>query len=148
MTAYVANRLGPTVGGGASPLGRPAVYVWTEVVDFSGITHVADDTFKLLNLPPGSIVLAAGGTKLVADTAGNSGAINLGDNAAPTTFINGQVFGSTGEITHATTYFKGYAAADYLTAKVTVGAINGKVRFWALIANNDPSDTSQNLTFA
>ena len=123
-------------------------YFLSEVVDFSATTHVATDIFQALNVPAGSIVLNAGIDVLVVDTAGNSGTIALGDGtvvyiatAIPTTLGNMANGDAVAEM------FVPYTAADTLDVTVSTGAVNGKVRVWAIVTDYTKPNTDELATF-
>lgn len=130
MTAY-------TVTGQAST-GRRAMavqpYLTTEVVDFSATTNAAADTFAVLAVPANSVVLRAGIDVLVADTAGNSGTVALGETGGDVDrYVAAAAPTSTGQMTCTATASLAVSAADTIDILVATGAINAKVRVWAVI---------------
>ena len=157
MATYTINNVG-TVG---HPASSPAVKILDVVVDFSSTTNVANDIFECLSIPANTYVITAGVDVLTVDSAGNSGTISLGDGADVDRYIATAAITSAGQMTikaQAGTSAMGttsvaygiHAAADTLDLVVSTGAVNGKVRVWALTADigGGGDAESQIVTFA
>lgn len=112
--------------------GRTPVTV-EAIVDFSatGNAHATSDVFKVIQVPKGYMLLQTGSEVLTADTAGNSGTIQLGLGAS--TRGSAVAPSSTGFSASA---WNGTLAAPsatdaYIQATIGTGAINAVVRVFA-----------------
>lgn len=145
MTTYA---LATVTGGHKSTFAKP--YFVDVVIDFSTTTNATDDVFQAIEVPAYTMVLNAGIEVLTADTAGNSGTVALGDGSI--TYVAAAVPTSTAFMTSFDAVAEGfvdYKAADTLDVTVGTGAINAKIRVWAIlcdIANH--GSTSQTVTFS
>ena len=129
------------------------VRVMSEVIDFTSTTTAnSGDTFDVIGIPANTLVMSAGVDVLVADTAGNSGTIAIGDSGDPDQYVNEVAPTSTGQQTLLVAP-EAYSAGDDIRLTIATGAINGKVRVWATMISldKDGSDVdgdSMNVTFA
>lgn len=137
MTTY--NR---TVGNQAStPLSAPSLTngrvpcVIDSIIDFSvtGNTNLSADIFNTLYIPPGYAILASGAEVFKADTAGNSGTIQLklgatnqGSAVAPS---------ATGYLATVGTFTPVVPSgtAVFLNTVIGTGAINAIIRVYAIL---------------
>lgn len=147
MTAAThSNNMG--TGGTTSHAPGAGVFVISEVIDFSSQSNEADDVFQVLNIPADSVVLNAGIDVLTVDSAENSGTVKLYDGTVtyvaatePTSAVNLAGADAVAEM------FVRYSSADTLDIQVETGAINAKVRVWAIIASVVGGTTDQRATF-
>ena len=129
------------------------VRVMSEVIDFTSTTTAnSGDTFDVIGIPANTLVMSAGVDVLVADTAGNSGTIAIGDSGDPDQYVNEVAPTSTGQQALLVAP-EAYSAGDDIRLTIATGAINGKVRVWATMISldKDGSDVdgdSMNVTFA
>jgi|TARA_R100001015_G_C4551677_1_gene113395 hypothetical protein len=129
------------------------VRVMSEVIDFTSTTTAnSGDTFDVIGIPANTLVMSAGVDVLVADTAGNSGTIAIGDSGDPDQYVNEVAPTSTGQQTLLVAP-EAYSAGDDIRLTIATGAINGKVRVWATMMSLDKDGTdvdgdSMNVTFA
>mgnify|MGYP005721376697 FL=1 len=129
------------------------VRVMSEVIDFTSTTTAASgDTFDVIGIPANTLVMSAGVDVLVADTAGNSGTIAIGDSGDPDQYVNEVAPTSTGQQALLVAP-EAYSAGDDIRLTIATGAINGKVRVWATMMSLDKDGTdvdgdSMNVTFA
>ena len=129
------------------------VRVMSEVIDFTSTTTAASgDTFDVIGIPANTLVMSAGVDVLVADTAGNSGTIAIGDSGDPDQYVNEVAPTSTGQQTLLVAP-EAYSAGDDIRLTIATGAINGKVRVWATMMSLDKDGTdvdgdSMTATFA
>jgi hypothetical protein len=128
------------------------VRVMSEVVDFASTTNGAGDTFDVIGIPANSLVIAAGADVLVADTAGNTGTLAVGDSANGAYYSAAAAPTSTGQVA-ITDDSKVYSSGDDIRLTVATGAINAKVRVWATVISldkggNDADTESQTVTFS
>lgn len=128
------------------------VRILSDVVNFSSTTNAANDTFDVIGIPANTLVITAGCDVLTADSAGNSGTIAIGDSASSGYYVAAATVGSTGQMT-ITDDSKTYSSANDIRITVATGAINAKVRVWAVLASLDKGGTeqdteSQSVTFA
>ena len=152
-----------TVTGGGSTghsANAPTVKVYSEIVDFSAFTITTNDIVEVIELPANSLVLYAGYDVLTADSAGNSGTLSLGDGADVDAFVAASTATAGIEVTRAragdsqggTTSigYRYYAAADTVDLVVATGAINAKVRVFAVTADCDGQgdNEAQVVTYA
>ena len=157
MATYTINNVG-TVG---HPASAPKMRVIDVVVDFDSTTNASGDVFECLSLPANTYVVTAGVDVLTADSAGNSGTISLGDGADVDRYIATAAITSTGAMTikaQAGTSAMGttsvaygiHVAADTLDLVLSTGAVDGKVRVWALTADfgGQGDAEAQIVTFA
>lgn len=124
-------------------------YFLSEVIDFNTTTNIATDVFQALNVPLGSVVLNAGVDVLVVDDAGNSGTVALGDGTV--VYVAATVPTSTGNIAAGDAVaemFVAYDAADTLDVTVATGAINAKIRVWAIVIDATELTVTQAATFS
>ena len=125
----------------------------SEVIDFTATTTAnSGDTFDVIGIPANTMVLQAGVDVLVADTAGNSGTIAIGDSGDPDQYVNEVAPTSTGQQTLLVAP-EAYSAGDDIRLTIATGAINGKVRVWATMMSLDKDGTdvdgdSMTATFA
>ena len=125
------------------------VKVLSEYIDFSATTNIATDVFQVLNIPAGSMVVSAGIDIVVADTAGNSGTIALGDGTVA--YVTAATIAGTGSMTSGDALAElavTYDAADTLDITVAVGAVNAEIRVWAVVADITSPNATQYVTFA
>jgi hypothetical protein len=129
------------------------VRVMSEVIDFTSTTTAASgDTFDVIGIPANTLVMSAGVDVLVADTAGNSGTIAIGDSGDPDQYVNEVAPTSTGQQALLVAP-EAYSAGDDIRLTIATGAINGKVRVWATMMSLDKDGTdvdgdSMTATFA
>ena len=129
------------------------VRVMSEVIDFTSTTTAnSGDTFDVIGIPANTLVMSAGVDVLVADTAGNSGTIAIGDSGDPDQYVNEVAPTSTGQQALLVAP-EAYSAGDDIRLTIGTGAINGKVRVWATMMSLDKDGTdvdgdSMNVTFA
>ena len=129
------------------------VRVMSEVIDFTSTTTAnSGDTFDAIGIPANTLVMSAGVDVLVADTAGNSGTIAIGDSGDPDQYVNEVAPTSTGQQTLLVAP-EAYSAGDDIRLTIATGAINGKVRVLATMMSLDKDGTdvdgdSMNVTFA
>jgi len=125
----------------------------SEVVDFSTTTNVANDNFDVIGIPANSYVVTAGCDVLTVDSAGNTGKIAVGDSSGAAIYVAAVAPTSATQLTPANTTGKCYASANDIRLTITDGAINAKVRVWAIMISLDKGGTekdteSQSVTFA
>jgi hypothetical protein len=129
------------------------VRVMSEVIDFTSTTTAnSGDTFDVIGIPANTLVMSAGVDVLVADTAGNSGTIAIGDSGDPDQYVNEVAPTSTGQQTLLVAP-EAYSSGDDIRLTIATGAINGKVRVWATMMSLDKDGTdvdgdSMTATFA
>ena len=129
------------------------VRVMSEVIDFTSTTTAnSGDTFDVIGIPANTLVMSAGVDVLVADTAGNSGKIAIGDSTDPDQYVDEVAPSSTGQQALLVAP-EAYSAGDDIRLTISTGAINGKVRVWATMMSLDKDGTdvdgdSMNVTFA
>ena len=129
------------------------VRVMSEVIDFTSTTTAnSGDTFDVIGIPANTLVMSAGVDVLVADTAGNSGKIAIGDSTDPDQYVDEVAPSSTGQQALLVAP-EAYSAGDDIRLTIATGAINGKVRVWATMMSLDKDGTdvdgdSMNVTFA
>ena len=129
------------------------VRVMSEVIDFTSTTTAnSGDTFDVIGIPANTLVMSAGVDVLVADTAGNSGTIAIGDSGDPDQYVNEVAPTSTGQQALLVAP-EAYSAGDDIRLTIATGAINGKVRVWATMMSldkdgSDADGDSMNVTFA
>ena len=129
------------------------VRVMSEVIDFTSTTTAnSGDTFDVIGIPANTLVMQAGVDVLVADTAGNSGTIAIGDSGDPDQYVNEVAPTATGQ-KDLLVAPEAYSSGDDIRLTIATGAINGKVRVWATMISldKDGSDVdgdSMNVTFA
>lgn len=147
MATYSITGVGTT----GFPASGPNVRVISEVVDFSATTNATGDVFETLGIPADTVVLGAGINVITADTAGNSGTIELGDAGDPNRYVAASTVAAAGQETaiFATTVPHLYDAADTIDMVIGTGAINAVVRVWAIIADcTGGVETAQTVTFS
>lgn len=147
MATYSITGVGTT----GFPASGPNVRVISEVVDFSATTNAAADVFQTLSIPADTVVLGAGINVITADTAGNSGTIELGDAGDANRYVAASTVAAAGQETaiFATTVPYLNASADTIDLTVATGAINAVVRVWAIIADcTGGVETAQTITFS
>jgi hypothetical protein len=147
MTAYNSSNSSTLISASTDK-----VRILSDVVDFSSTTNAASDTFDVIGIPANTLVITAGCDVLTADSAGNSGTIAIGDSASGTYYVAAATVAATGQMT-ITDDSKVYSAANDIRITVATGAINAKVRVWAVVASLDKGGTekdteSQSVTFA
>ena len=129
------------------------VRIMSEVIDFTATTTAnSGDTFDAIGIPANTLVMSAGVDVLVADTAGNSGTIAIGDSGDPDQYVNEVQPTSTGQQALLVAP-EAYSAGDDIRLTIGTGAINGKVRVWATMISldkdgSDEDTDSMNVTFA
>ena len=129
------------------------VRVMSEVIDFTSTTTAnSGDTFDVIGIPANTLVMSAGVDVLVADTAGNSGTIAIGDSGDPDQYVNEVAPTSTGQQALLVAP-EAYSAGDDIRLTIATGAINGKVRVWATMISldkdgSDEDTDSMNVPFA
>ena len=129
------------------------VRVMSEVIDFTSTTTAnSGDTFDVIGIPANTLVMLAGVDVLVADTAGNSGTIAIGDSGDPDQYVNEVAPTSTGQQALLVAP-EAYSSGDDIRLTIATGAINGKVRVWATMMSLDKDGTdvdgdSMTATFA
>ena len=129
------------------------VRVMSEVIDFTSTTTAnSGDTFDVIGIPANTLVMSAGVDVLVADTAGNSGTIAIGDSGDPDQYVNEVAPTSTGQ-KDLLVAPEAYSSGDDIRLTIATGAINGKVRVWATMMSLDKDGTdvdgdSMTATFA
>ncbi len=125
-------------------------YYASVVIDFALTSHTSTDVFEAMSVPAGTMILAAGMEKLVADAAGNSNQMALDDGT--TTWVDAAVTTGTGQMTgldaigelwnHVT------AAGHTLDVTLSVGEADGTIRVWAVLLDTSDPITEQRVTFA
>ena len=110
MATYAITGVGTT----GFPATGPNVRVIAEVVDFSSTTNAASDVFQTLSIPADTVVLGAGINVITADSAGNSGTIELGDGGDANRYVAASTVAAAGQETaiFATTVPHLYDSAD------------------------------------
>ena len=147
MATYAITGVGTT----GFPATGPNVRVIAEVVDFSSTTNAASDVFQTLSIPADTVVLGAGINVITADSAGNSGTIELGDGGDANRYVAASTVAAAGQETaiFATTVPHLYDSADTIDMVIGTGAINAVVRVWAIIADcTGGVETAQTVTFS
>ena len=119
----------------------------------TSLFFTGSDNFDVIGIPANTYVVAAGCDVLTADTAGNTGTIAVGDSASSTAYVSAVAPTSATQLTPANTTGKAYASANDIRLTVGTGAINAKVRVWAIMISLDKGGTekdteSQSVTFA
>ena len=129
------------------------VRIMSEVIDFTATTTAnSGDTFDVIGIPANTLVMSAGVDVLVADTAGNSGTIAIGDSGDPDQYVNEVAPTATGQ-KDLLVAPEAYSSGDDIRLTIATGAINGKVRVWATMISldkdgSDADGDSMNVTFA
>lgn len=123
----------------------PAYYV-EEVINFATQTNVATNVFEAIRVPADTLIIDAGITVITADTAGNSGTVNLADGT--TTWVVAAAPTPAGEMTNASVALITKRTADTLDVTVGTGAVNAKIRVWAVLFPIPPRGTTQVHTYA
>ena len=146
MATYSITGVGTT----GFPASGPNVRVISEVVDFSATTNASGDVFQTLSIPADTVILGAGINVITADSAGNSGTIELGDAGDPNRYVAASTAGAGQETAiFATTVPHLYDTADTIDMVIGTGAINAVVRVWAIIADcTGGVETGQTVTFS
>lgn len=111
---------------------RPVITVET-IIDFSatGNAYSAGDTFKLIQVPPGYVLEETGLEVLLADTAGNSGTVQLELGASTRgSAVTVASLGFSSSAFNATVAAASGSIA-YVQAVTATGTVNAVVRFWA-----------------
>lgn len=116
------------------------------VIDFALEANAATDVFQVINVPANSIILDAGVEVLVVDSAGNSGTVALGDGT--TVWVAAAAPTALGQMTNASVANIVKGVADTLDITVGTGAINAKLRVWAIICDLSDTETAQVLDWA
>lgn len=130
MTAYDKTQGGSL--GHPSRTNAQVPYVVDRVLDFSAITNVSGDTFKVFTIPAGSVCIGAGIEVITAGTG--SGKIALGDGTS--VFVAAVAPTSTGYSGNAAGTNSVYSAAGALTITTSVANdVNAKVRVWAVLVD-------------
>ena len=147
MATYSITGAGPT----GFPAHGPNVRVISEVVDFSATTNAASDVFQVLSVSADTVVLGAGINVITADSAGNSGAVELGDGGDPNRYVASSTVAAVAQETpiFASTVPHLYGSADTIDITIGTGAINAVVRVWAIVADcTGGVETTQTVTYS
>ncbi len=139
----------PLFGTSGHDTKRNVPYYTSIVINFSSQSHTSTDVFEVLTIPAGTMVLAAGVEKLVADSAGNSNNMALGDGSA--TWVAAGVTTGTGQMTGLDAIgdlYVHFAAANTVDLTLSGGTANGTVRVWAVMLDTSDPITEQRVTFA
>lgn len=111
----------------------PKVAIRKQVVSLSDArvigTLTGTDTYQALDIPAGELVLAAWFDVDVADDAGNSGTVSLGDTDAVNTWVTAATVAAIAAHWTAAKPAKLYPAGDILKLVVATGALAAKTQF-------------------
>ena len=142
-TLTVSGNTGTPV---ALPVGKNVRSV-TQIVDFSNISNATGDIIQVFEVPANTLCMYAGLDVLTADGAGNSGTLSLGDGADVDAFVTASTPTAGMEVTRAqagdsslgTTSigYRYYAAADTIDLVIATGAVDARVRVFAILADCD-----------
>lgn len=125
-----------------SPANRGAghpVFV-SRYIDFSAFSHAANDIIQAILVPDNHAVMLAGIEVLTADTAGNSGTVALGlfSGIAAGGYVAAAAPTTVGQMVTVTVPAGGFVNEgtgkhDTIDVTVATGAINAKIRVWAVL---------------
>ena len=139
----------PVFGASGHDTKRNVPYYTSIVINFATQSHTSTDVFEVIHIPAGTMVLAAGIDKLVADAAGNSNTMALGDGSV--TWVAAGVSTGTGQITGLDAIgdlYNHYTAANTIDLTLAGGEADGTVRVWAVMMDTLDPITEQRVTFA
>lgn len=123
----------------------------------SGSLNGSGNSFKIISLPQGAVLLACGFETIVADTAANSGTLALTDGsntfvaATAATAVNAYVGTAS---TYPRIYWAsastamGSTSTNYLQVNIATGSVNCKIRVWAVIIDTTDEQVTQRNTWA
>lgn len=122
----------------------PCVRLVENVVDCealeatTGVTIASTETIQMIQVPIGSVVLAAGIEVLTAESGNATAQVELGDGSDPNRYVASATVAATGyvatQIPANVPFF--YSAADTIDLLGSVAALtNAKLRVWAVIAD-------------
>ncbi len=139
----------PLFGASGHDTKRNVPYYTSIVIDFSSQSHTSTDVFETIHIPAGTMIVAAGVEKLVADSLGSSNQMALDDGSV--TYVAAAVTTGTGQMTGLDAIgelYVHFAAANTLDLTLSVGKANGTVRVWAVMLDTTDPITEQRVTFA
>ncbi len=139
----------PTYGASGHSDKKNVPYYASVVINFATQSHTSTDVFECISIPAGTMVLSAGVEKLVADAAGNSNKVALGDGSA--TWVAAAVTTGTGQIAgmdNVADYNIHYTAANTIDLTLDTGLLDGTLRVWAVLLDTSDPVTEQRVTFA
>ena len=130
-------------------------YLVNVVIDFATTTNATKDIFQAIVVPDNTAVLLAGIEVLTADTAGNSGTVALGlfSGIAAGGFVAAAIPTTVGQMVPVTVPASGFVlegtgTVDSIDVTVATGAINAKIRVWAIMCDLTGYNSVQTGTFA
>lgn len=110
-------------------------------------TTGAGDTYRILPIQKGTMVIASGLEVLTVDAGG--GTLSVGDSAGATTFQSALAVSALANFLAAATTWKLYTANDYFLVTINTAALTtAKFRVWAIVANVAQSDEGRALKIA
>lgn len=136
MTTYNrTNTQGVTPLSAQSMINGRVPAIIEQTIDFSlaGNVNVANDIFNAINVPAGFIVLASGVEVLKADTAGNSGTVQL--KSGSTNQGSAVAPSSTGFLATVgtTTPLVASGSSAFMNLVIATGAINAVIRVFLVL---------------
>ncbi len=141
----------PLFGASGQSEGKNHPYFTSIIIDFGTTTNATNDVFATISVPVDTMVVAAGIDVLTVDAAGNSGTLDLVDSVNSVTYVAAAVPTSLGAMTSSDAtaeMFVTYSTADTLDVTVATGAVDGKVRVWAIMCDYTDPIVAQRVTFA
>lgn len=102
--------------------------------------NAAGDTANAINIPAGFTVLWAGFEVLTADTAGNTGTVQITDGT--NTYTSAVTVQTTGIKAYTAAANRLYTTAGILSAAVGTGNINAAIRVFAVVIDLNAVDTA------
>lgn len=110
-------------------------------------TTGAGDTYRIMPIQEGTMVIACGVEVLTVDAGG--GTLSVGDSAGATTFHSARAVSAATNFLAAATTWKVYTANDYFLVTINTAALTtAKFRVWAIVANVAQSDEGRALDIA
>lgn len=155
MTTFVAYKGGTLRSPNQAYVRMP--YVTEQIVDFASTTfpnsgfpnftpnattlsgNASGDTVQTLSIPAGYVVGFAGIEVLTADTAGNSGTLQVTDGS--NTYTSALTVQTTGIKAFTAAAWRLYTTASTLNLAVGTGAVNCVVRAFAVVQDINAVDT-------
>lgn len=123
---------------GAATVPNSGAYSFTVTAPISG--NAAGDTVNAINVPAGYIVQLAGYEVIVADTAGNSGTIQVTDGT--NTYTSAAAPSSVGFKAFTAAANRLYTTAGILSFLTATGNINAVVRMYAVMIDANAVDSA------
>lgn len=115
----------------------------------NGVTATAGaaDTYRILPIRKGTMVVAVGLEVITTDAGG--GTISIGDAGSATQYHNAVATSAAISTASAASTWENYVAANYLLVTINTAALTtAKFRVWALVVNTTASDDNQQVDVA